>query len=285
MAKGTQGAVRLPVPVIVVGNITAGGTGKTPLTVALVAAMRARGWRPGVVSRGYGGAAKGPALLPDEPDPALYGDEPTLMRVAGATVAIGRDRVAAARMLMGHGCNLIIADDGLQHYRLARDIEICVIDGARRFGNQKFLPAGPLREPIQRLNAVDFRVVNGGSTHADEIDMRLLGGAAEAIGGRRETLPLSELNGKRIHAVAAIGNPYRFFAFLREKGMAVVEHAFPDHHRFEAKDFGFAHDEIVLMTSKDAVKCRPFASDNWFEVPVVAELPEYFFESIHAKLN
>lgn len=284
MRKGSRDAERLSAPVIVVGNITAGGTGKTPLTLALVAALSARGWRPGIVSRGYGGRAAGPVLVPPDPDAALYGDEPSLMRATGAVIAIGRDRTAAARLLIDAGCNLIIADDGLQHYRLARDIEICVIDGIRRFGNGRFLPSGPLREPLSRLQSVDFRIANGGVVDNGEVCMTLQGDSAIALQDRKQTLPLHQLRGQRVHAVAAIGNPGRFFDFLRGHGIDVVEHPFPDHHRFVADDFPFAGHERVLMTSKDAVKCTAWAGAAWFEVPVVACLPDTFYDDVQAKL-
>ncbi len=146
-------STRLPAPVVVIGNLSVGGTGKTPLTIAVVEALRARGYRPGVVSRGYGGSQREPLLLDDAPDPAHVGDEPCLIHASGAPVAVGRDRPAAARLLLDAGCDVVIADDGLQHYALVRDVEICVIDGVRRFGNGRLLPAGPLREPLGRLRA------------------------------------------------------------------------------------------------------------------------------------
>ncbi|WP_266159281.1 tetraacyldisaccharide 4'-kinase, partial [Dyella silvatica] len=159
----------LSVPVVVIGNISVGGTGKTPLTIAIAETLRQRGFKPGVVSRGYGGSHQQPMLLDAAPDPAVVGDEPCLIRASGVAVAVGRDRPAAAALLIADGCDVVIADDGLQHYRLARDIEICVIDGVRRFGNQRLLPAGPLREPFKRLDSVDFRVVNGGQAHAGDV--------------------------------------------------------------------------------------------------------------------
>jgi tetraacyldisaccharide 4'-kinase len=283
-ARGAHTAVRLPVPVVVVGNITVGGTGKTPLTIALVAALTARGWTPGVVSRGYGGRMHGPGLLPANPDPAAYGDEPALMHASGVTVAIGRDRVAAARLLIDAGCDLVLADDGLQHARLARDIEICVIDGARRFGNGRLLPAGPLREPVGRLATVDFRINHGGVPHDGEVAMHLDGDRAYALLDRTRSMHLDAWRGVRVHAVAGIGNPQRFFDALRERGIAIVAHAFPDHHRFTADDFAFAGGEPVLMTSKDAVKCRAFAGPHWFELPVRAEVDQRLYDEIHLRL-
>jgi len=279
-ATGAPDAVRLTAPVVVVGNITAGGTGKTPLTLALVDAFTARGWMPGVVSRGFGGSQRDPALVPGAPDPAVYGDEPSLMKQAGAMVAVGRDRPAAAQLLLDAGCDLVIADDGLQHYRLARDVEICVIDGERRFGNRRLLPAGPLREPLARLERVDFLVCNGGEPREGEVPMHLAGTDALSLLGRT-VVPLASLSGRRVHAVAGIGHPGRFFASIKQQGIEVVEHPFDDHHRFAATDFSFADDDdIVLMTSKDAVKCMAFARANWFEVPVVAQQPMAVYDAI-----
>lgn len=275
---------RLPVPVIVVGNLSVGGTGKTPLTLALVEALRACGRRPGVVSRGYGGRQREPCLLGDTPDPAEVGDEPCLVRAAGVPVAVGRDRPAAARLLLDAGCDVVVADDGLQHYRLARDVEICVIDGARRFGNGHLLPLGPLREPLARLRTVDFRICNGGTPAPGEIPMQLEGGLAVSLPDGREC-PLADFAGRRAHAVAGIGRPRRFFESLRMHGIDVVEHAFPDHHAFTPADLGFGDDLPVLMTAKDAVKCRAFAFDGWWSVPVRAVLPDGFFDAMCEHLD
>lgn len=274
----------LPVPVIVVGNLTAGGTGKTPLTIALVEALRARGRKPGVVSRGYGGDQREPLLLGDAPDPARVGDEPCLLRASGVPVAVGRDRQAAARLLLDAGCDVIVADDGLQHYRLARDVEICVIDGARRFGNGRLLPLGPLREPMSRLRAVDFRVCNGGTEAVGEVPMRLEGGATKALSDGREQ-PLASFAGQRVHAVAGIGNPQRFFDSLVANGLDIIEHPFVDHHAFTSADLDFGDGRAVLMTAKDAVKCQPFAREDWWSVPVRAVLPEAFFDAVCQRVN
>lgn len=280
---GVLRSVRLPVPVIVVGNLTAGGTGKTPLTLALVEALRQRGWHPGVVSRGYGGSQREPALLGERPEPAVFGDEPCLIRAAGAPVAVGRDRPAAAALLIEAGCDVVIADDGLQHYRLARDVEICVIDGARRFGNGRLLPAGPLREPLSRLQRVDFRVANG-SAAPGEFAMRLAGGRMVSLVDGDERA-LSSLAGARVAAVAAIGHPGRFFDSLREQGVDVEARAFPDHHAFTAPDLDFAGSRPLLMTDKDAIKCMRFARPGWWRVPVRAELPEAFLDCLERRLR
>ena len=232
-AEGRESSVRLPVPVIVVGNINVGGTGKTPLTIALVEILRQQGWHPGVASRGYGGQRRVPELLGDLPDPAEVGDEPCLIRTrTGAPVAVGRDRPEASRLLVEAGVDVVLADDGLQHYRLQRDIEICVIDGIRRFGNGWLLPAGPLREPLDRLQEVDFRVCNGGVPVGDEVPMRLVGDSAKPLLGDAPPRALHTLAGKQVHAVAAIGHPRRFFDSLRAQRIEPIEHPFPDHHPF-----------------------------------------------------
>lgn len=272
---------RLPVPVIVVGNIAVGGAGKTPLVIALVEALHARGFNPGVVSRGYGGDVRTPLLLDVNPDPACVGDEPALIRLrTGAPVAIGADRPAAARLLLDQGVDVIVADDGLQHYALARDIDICVVDGARRFGNGRLLPAGPLREPVARLQAVDYIVCNGGEPRADEIPMHLGLQSAQSLVEPVRTQALACFAGNRVHAVAGIGNPHRFFEAMRGLGIDVIEHPFPDHHRYAPRDLDFGDGLPVLMTGKDAVKCRAFAATHWWCVPVNAELPTSFLDSI-----
>jgi tetraacyldisaccharide 4'-kinase len=277
--------VRLPVPVVVVGNITAGGTGKTPLIIALAQAMTERGFRPGVVSRGYGGTERGPHFLAETDGPAMVGDEPSLIRQYDIPVAIGARRPEAARLLIDAGCDLILADDGLQHHRLGRDVEICVVDGERRLGNGHLLPAGPLREPASRLATVDFIVVNGGSPQTDEIPMRLEGGVAVNLDDPSLSAPLADFAGRPAHAVAGIGNPSRFFASLAAHGIAVDGHPFADHHAFTRDDFTFADGCPVLMTDKDAVKCLQFARANWWRVPVRAVLPESFWDAVAAKVR
>lgn len=273
----------LPVPVVVIGNLTAGGTGKTPLTIAVAASLREHGFRPGVVSRGHGGTQREPLLLGGSPDPRQVGDEPCLIRASGVPVAVGRDRPAAARLLLDAGCDVVVADDGLQHYALARDVEICVIDGVRRFGNGKLLPLGPLREPLGRLRSVDLRVCNGGTAEAGEYPMQLRGDEAVALeGGERR--PLASFATGPAHAVAAIGNPQRFFDSLRAAGIEVIGHAFADHHAFSADELDFADGLPLLMTDKDAVKCRSFARPHWWRVPVRAELPPAFHAALRERL-
>jgi tetraacyldisaccharide 4'-kinase len=277
---------RLPVPVIVVGNIVAGGAGKTPLAIALVEALRARGYKPGVVSRGYGGTARVPMLLGTQPDPATVGDEPALIRLrTRAPVAIGAKRAEAARLLLPEGVDVVVADDGLQHYALARDIEICAVDGVRRFGNGRLLPAGPLREPKSRLRDVDFIVCNGGDARDGGVTMRLVLSNATALAHPSHVSPLTAFSGKRVHAIAGIGHPPRFFDALRTLGIDVIEHPFPDHHRYAAADLALGGGVPVLMTEKDAVKCRAFAQADWWSVPVMAELPAGFFDAVVARLE
>lgn len=282
---GWKRSEHLSVPVIVVGNITVGGAGKTPLVIALVEGLRQRGFKPGVVSRGYGGSAQAPMLLDADPDPLVVGDEPALIQLrTGAPVAIGRERPIAAKLLLEAGVDIVIADDGLQHYALARDIEICVVDGERRFGNGHLLPAGPLREPLSRLHGVDFVVCNGGEPRSGEIAMHLRTAEAVALLDPSSTRALDSFAGQCVHAVAGIGNPARFFATLRGHGIEVIEHPFADHHAYSARELEFQGGLPLLMTEKDAVKCRGFAHASWWAVPARAELPDEVFVEIREKL-
>ncbi|MHB8446797.1 MAG: tetraacyldisaccharide 4'-kinase [Rudaea sp.] len=285
-AAGLLPRARLSVPVIVVGNINVGGTGKTPLTIALVESLRKRGFKPGVISRGYGGDAKNAMRVDAHSAPAVVGDEARLIFDAtGVPVAVARKRAAAGRLLLQDGgVDVLIADDGLQHYPLCHDVEICVIDGERRFGNGRLLPAGPLREPLSRLTGTDFRVCNGGTPQTGEEPMALLGDAAVCLADPAQRRPLRDLAGQRVHAVAGIGNPSRFFAKLRNAGIDVVEHAFPDHHVFAAADLDFGDTVPVLMTEKDAVKCIAFAQAHWWSVPVRAHLPDEFLDALAARV-
>lgn len=280
---------RLPVPVIMVGNLTVGGSGKTPLVLALIEALRERGWRPGVISRGYRGTATAPMRVGRDSTPDEVGDEPCLIhRRSSVPVAVARKRIEAGRLLLGDGTNgidVLIADDGLQHVALARDIEIAVIDGERRFGNARLLPAGPLREPLARLATLAFRVCNGGAPEADEIPMHLVGDAVVALVDPASRQTLAAFAGQRAHAVAGIGNPSRFFDRLRAAGIDVIAHPFPDHHAYVAADIEFDDDLPVLMTEKDAIKCRPFATARHHAVVVDAHLPEAFFNQVDAILR
>ncbi len=268
---GWARATRLARPVIVVGNLSVGGTGKTPLVCWLVERLRELGHAPGVVTRGYGGSARGVRIVAAGDDPGRVGDEPVLIaRRAGAPVAIGRNRPAAAQLLVNAGCDVIVSDDGLQHYALARDCEILVIDGERRFGNGWLLPAGPLRERPSRTRSVDAVVVNGAHAPRDEgLAMRLEAHEAVALSGARR-VPLAQFAGRSVHAVAGIGNPQRFFNMLRALGIRVTGHALADHARLSRSDIVFADDNPVLMTEKDAVKCAGEGDERHWYVPVGA---------------
>lgn len=270
-------SIELPVPVIVVGNISVGGTGKTPFVIWLVERLREWGFRPGVIARGYGGrAARYPLAVHAGSDPREAGDEPCLIaRRCNCPVVVAPDRVAAARALIAsHEVDVLIADDGLQHYRLPRALEFCVVDGARGLGNGALLPAGPLREPAARLDEVDLAIANGGGFVAPRtptIGMRLIADSAVSLlDGER--LPLSAFAGQRVHALAGIGHPERFFRLLEAAGLIVIRHPFADHHVFRESDFKFADGAPVLMTEKDAVKCQARAGQRRWFVPVSAAI-------------
>ncbi len=276
---GLRKVTRLPVPVIVVGNISVGGTGKTPLVAWLVEHLKQAGYSPAIVSRGYGGAARQwPQQVDAGSDPALVGDEAVLLaQRCGCPMAVAPNRVAAARKVLENAvCDIIISDDGLQHYALGRDIEIAVIDGTRRFGNGYCLPAGPLREPQGRLKSVDLVVVNNGQAGQGQFSMRLHGGLIRNVCDESLTRQPADIQGQVIHAVAGIGHPVRFFDHLKSLGMTIIEHAFPDHHPFMAQDVQFGDNAPVIMTEKDAVKCRRFAGTQHWYLPVDAELDEDF---------
>jgi tetraacyldisaccharide 4'-kinase len=273
---------RLPVPVVVVGNITVGGSGKTPLAAALCRALAERGFHPGIVSRGYGRVESGTApriVLPDA-DAAEVGDEPLLLARAGIPVAVARNRVAAARALLAARPELdvIVADDGLQHYRMARDFEVVVVDAARGLGNGWPLPAGPLREPSARLDEADAIValVTPGAPAPwivpNAYKMTLSGGTFVRVDDPGRTLAPAAFAGPGVHALAGIGNPDRFFSQLRSMGIATTNHPFPDHHRFVAADLALPGARAILMTEKDAVKCAAFADERCWYLPVRAHI-------------
>ena len=261
-------------PVVVVGNLAVGGTGKTPLVIAMAKLLSRRGLRVGIVCRGYrGSASRWPRRVRPDADPARVGDEAVLLaRRAGVPVAAGPNRIAAARILVRRSkCDVILSDDGLQHLRLARDVEIVVVDGVRRHGNGRCLPAGPLREPLSRLASVDLVVVNGDAREG-ELEMRLVAGDASSLDDAGVTRPLDSFRDGPVHAVCAIGHPERFFRTLEAHGLTIVRHPFPDHHSFSEAEVRFADGAPVLMTEKDAVKCERFAGAGHWCVPVEAEL-------------
>ncbi|HLZ98173.1 MAG TPA: tetraacyldisaccharide 4'-kinase [Steroidobacteraceae bacterium] len=270
-ARRLRSALRISCPVVVVGNVSVGGTGKTPLVCWLVARLAQRGYKPGIVTRGYGGSSRDVRRITAADDPGMVGDESVLLaRRTGAPVAIGRNRPAAAQLLAGDGCDVIVSDDGLQHYALARDCEVVVIDGDRRFGNGWLLPAGPLREAPGRLRDADAVVVNGGRALLQgALSMRLEAKTAVALRGGA-VQPLRAFAGASIHAVAGIGNPERFFNMLRSSGIEVLGRPLPDHASLEPRDIDFDDDKSVFMTEKDAVKCARFAGARHWYVPVTA---------------
>jgi len=295
-------SIKLPVPVIVSGNITAGGTGKTPLALWLADYLRARGRTPGIICRGYGGRSRTPQRVLPDSDPYDCGDEAVLLaRRSGCEVWIGADRVAAGRSLLAArpDCNVLISDDGLQHYALARDLELCVVDAARGFGNGWLLPAGPLRERPSRLATVDAVVINAGNGSAPHpsialipartarFTMKLEGREFRNILNPERRVGPAYFSGKRVHAVAGIGNPQRFFSRLQALGIELTAHPFPDHYRFTAGDLAYAGAEAVLMTEKDAVKCLRFAAHTHWELPVDAvpdsALGEWVLNQLKAK--
>ncbi len=277
---------RAGVPVVVVGNLFAGGSGKTPLVLWIVEWLKSHGWTPGVVSRGYGARVKVPRAADAGSSPAEVGDEPVLIAARGrCPVWVGADRVGAARALRARHpeVDVLVLDDGLQHYRLARDVEIAVVD-ARGFGNGFLLPAGPLREPPARLRTVDAVVVRGKNA-VEGYAMRLEGDRLYRLGDASERRYANEFAGQRVHAVAGIGDPSRFFADLARLGLEVVPHPFPDHHPYRANDLEFGDDAPVVMTEKDAVKCFPYARPHHWVLPVSAVLDPAFGEWLVEKLG
>lgn len=274
------------VPVAVVGNLVAGGSGKTPLVLWIVEFLGSRGWKPGIVSRGYGARVDAPRGVGPGDRAQDVGDEPLLLAErSGCPVWVGADRVRAARALraMHPEVDVLVLDDGLQHYRLGRDIEIAVVD-ARGFGNGFLLPAGPLREPPSRLRSVDAVVAHGTSA-VRGYAMQLAGDRLCRLDNASECRKASEFAGRRVHAVAGIGDPGRFFAGLTRAGLDVVPHAFADHHPFCADDLDFGDDAPVVMTEKDAVKCRSFARPNHWVLPVSAVLDPAFGDWLVEKLD
>ena len=299
--SGMVARSRLPVPVIVAGNITAGGTGKTPLTLWLAARLRARGYTPGIVCRGYGGSSTAPRRVLPDSDPYVVGDEAVLLaRRSGCEVWTAADRAAAGRALLAGArpaCDVVISDDGLQHYALERDVEVCVVDAARGFGNGWLLPAGPLREPPSRLATVDAVVIHAGDGVASHpslgamgadiprFTMQLQGSEFRNLRDSARRVGPGYFRGRRAHAVAGIGHPERFFSHLRALGIDFTGHPWPDHHPFTASDLAFEGADAVLMTEKDAVKCRRFAAESHWELVVDAVADDALGELVMRRIK
>ncbi|WP_286238420.1 tetraacyldisaccharide 4'-kinase [Neptuniibacter halophilus] len=273
-----------PVPLLVVGNISVGGTGKTPLTSYLVPVLKEQGYRPGIISRGYGGrSGVYPLDVSQAQGPQQTGDEPFMLhKRCQCPVVVGPDRVAAAQYLLQHyDCDLIISDDGLQHYRLGRDIEIAVVDGLRGLGNGCLLPAGPLRERPERLQTVDLVVCNGQmptglADLTGAFVMQLEPEALRSCSGE-DVLPVAHFTGQSVHAVAGIGNPQRFFHALKQTlGMKVIPHPKPDHHQYQRDEFHLVPRLPIIMTEKDAVKVADFGLEDAWYLEVSARLPDNF---------
>ncbi len=292
-SKQSKGQWQAPCPLIIVGNISVGGTGKSPLTIALIEYYSAQGFKVGVVSRGYGAKREVfPYQVRANDSPSQAADEPLMIvQRTGVNLVIDPNRVRACQYLLANNeCDLIISDDGLQHYKMARDIEIAVVDASRGLGNGHCLPVGPLREPASRLNSVDFVIKNGEGHFKAPHSMHL------AVTGwyrvkDNQFFSLQQFNAQvlkpsaGVHAIAGIGNPARFFSSLEAMSIDAKPHVFADHYQYSADDFCFAEDDIICMTEKDAVKCKAFAPDNSYYLKVSAELDQRFIDSLSAKIN
>lgn len=282
---------RVAVPVIVVGNINVGGTGKTPLVIWLAEQLTLAGYKPGIISRGYGGSAKQVAQVLSSSDPAIVGDEAVLIATRTACpVFVSANRVAAAQNLLASfpECNVIISDDGLQHYRMQRDVEIVVYDAVKGFGNGALLPAGPLRESISRLKTVDAIVCNGKSDQSnvfESIEMQLESGPFYNLLAVDQKVDAQAFSEKKVVAIAGIGNPARFFESLKRLGVQFESRAYSDHYPFQAEDFGGIDADIIVMTEKDAVKCRAFAQSNYWVLPVNAVIKNGLMPAILSNIS
>lgn len=276
----------LSVPVIVVGNITVGGSGKTPVVIALAQFFKKQGWRPGIISRGYGSTIKSfPYQVHQNSNAREVGDEPLLIvRHTECPTVIDPNRSRGANALLKrYNCNLVISDDGLQHLRLARNLEIAVIDGEYRFGNNFCLPAGPLREPVSRLNSVDF-VISKGKSFNNAFDMTLVPEYFYQLIRPEIKKTANYFHGKTIHAVAGIGNPDQFFKCLTDIGLTLIKHPYPDHYLFKPIDFNYGTDAIIVMTEKDAVKCVGFVDSRLWCLKAITKLDNNLLKSVHSRL-
>lgn len=277
---------KLGVPVIVIGNITIGGTGKTPVVIWLAKQLKQAGYKPGIISRGYGGKAPHyPYLVQPDSDARIVGDEPVIIsQHTGCPMAVSPSRADAGQLLIDqYDCNIIISDDGLQHYALDRDIEIAVVDGVRFFGNHYCLPSGPLREPLSRLRNVDFVILNGGPKES-HYKMLLEAGPLINLVDAGNTKTIADFHNQAVHCIAGIGNPERFFSYLASHELILETHDFADHHDFSAVDLNFSDDKAIIMTEKDAVKCRAFANDKMWYIPVEASISGELEQHILTKL-
>lgn len=274
-------------PVIIVGNLTVGGTGKTPVVVWLAQWLRHKGLHPGILTRGYGGRSIAwPLRVEVDTSVTEAGDEAVLLRRrANCPVYAGPDRVRAGRQLLAEQtCDILICDDGLQHYALQRDLELLVIDGDRRFGNGLCLPAGPLRETTKRLRSVDMLITNG-NAQAGEYAMQVVGDQALAVNVIQQARSLHSFSGRSVEAIAGIGSPERFFRMLESAGIEIKRHTFPDHHPFQAEDLAPFASRTVLMTEKDAVKCAAYAGDDVWYVPAAAHFDNKFIRQLERLID
>jgi len=279
---------KLKVPILVVGNISVGGTGKAPLLIAICKLLKDQGIKTGIVSRGYGGSFTGEKLVSRDDTAETAGDEPFMLaQQTHCPVAVGINRVAAAQLLINHhSCDIILSDDGLQHYRMKRDFEIAVIDTNREFGNGFCIPAGPLREPRSRLSTTDMVIYHGKSSEDYRFTLEFM----DAINlATKESRTIESFSGETVHAVAGIGHPKRFFSQLKKAGLTVIEHAFPDHYSYEESDISYDDNYSVVMTEKDAVKCAGFSFKNCWTIPVEAKLSDALakdmLEEVRALIN
>jgi tetraacyldisaccharide 4'-kinase len=291
---GILKSYKLPVPVIVVGNITVGGTGKTPLVIWLALTLKQAGYTPAIISRGYGGSEQNVCAVNVDADPSAVGDEPIVVaQYSQCPVWVGRDRVAVGQALLkAHPeCDVIFSDDGLQHYRLQRDVELAVVDGMRGFGNGYQLPAGSLRESTSRLAEVDAVIKNGyvgldlPINVTNTFAMQLQPAQFYQLSQPHNRCDAGDFTQKKIHAIAGIGNPERFFQTLRELRLSFEQHVFADHHAFQVQDLQIVGADIILMTEKDAVKCKPFANQSCWVLPVVAQLEATFLPYLLLRLS
>jgi len=270
---GLLKSYKAPLPVIVIGNITVGGTGKTPLIIELVKQLQAQGRKPGVISRGYGGnATTWPQVVNAQTDAVKVGDEPQLIfQQTCCPVVVGANRKQDIEFLLKEfDCDVVLSDDGLQHYAMQRDIEIVVVDAVRKFGNGFYIPSGPLRESVSRLRHVDMVLLNGGTNQ--ETAFSVQPAQCRPVGRDGDQLSLDVFSGKTVHAVAGIGNPQRFFKMLKDININVIPHAFQDHYYYKQSDLDFNDDLTVLMTEKDAIKCNRFDLPNHWSVPIEISL-------------